>query len=375
MLGGNYAIISLLLFFFGASNDLLDYVPTSVYWQSKHVQVTAAAMEAELADPTGPDVSGLIAQLGDADPMVRQKAENELTAMGTDIVPQLRAAVTNGDPAIADAASKTITRIGPLPTPRAIRRLMAIRALGEMGLPQEAAVLTEVLKSKRQFEADYAAEGLALLNHEHRLRGAAADADCAADVSSFPDDCATILQIRARTGHAMVMDPLAGLFATNPPGQQQQVIAQVYQQLIDLAETVGNVRLQAATVGLPGLTDQARPYMAISFRGEFDEKVVTAAMRACFHTYYVNGVPVYEGNYATFFMPSPGQLVAVLGSEDGPDHVPLMYIVGAMAGGQNTLKSSPVMTAALKQVDMTQPVWGVAKITPAYRKLAPMLEP
>jgi hypothetical protein len=152
----------------------------------------------------------------------------------------------------------------------------------------------------------------------------------------------------------MVMDPLAALFATNPPGQQEQVVAQVYQQLIELAETVGNLRLQAATVGLPGLTGQDRPYMAISFRGEFDQKVVAAAMRARFHTYYVNGVPMYEGNYATFFMPSPGRFVAVL----GPDHLPLMYIVGAMVGGHNTLNSSPVMTAALKQADMKQPVWG-----------------
>jgi hypothetical protein len=369
VLGGNYAIISLLLFFFGASNDLLDYVPTSVYWQSKQVQVTPAAMEAELADPKGPDVSGLISQLADPDPLVRNKAEDSLTAAGFDIIPQLRAAAQGRDPAIADEADKTIARIGPLPKPRAIRRLMAIRALGEMERPQEAALLNALLNSPRQFEADYAAEGLARLAHHHTRPGAA-NADCAADVMTLPDESAVVLQIRARSGHALPIDPLANLLTTNPPGRQQQVVADVYQQLIDLVEVVGNLRLQAVTVALPGLTGQARPYMAISFRGQFDQKAVADALRARFHTYFVGGVPMYEGNYATYFLPSSGTFVAVMGP-----HVPLMYIVGAMAGGHNTLSDSPVMSAALKQADMTQPVWGVAKITPPYRKLAPMLEP
>src|SRR5580700_10391888 len=119
----------LLMFVLGGSNDLLDYVPTNAYWQSKQVQITLDTMTAELVEPAAPDVSSLIDDLSNPDPQVRSSAGKKLIAMGRKIIPQLWGAVNNGDPETSNQARQLIGQIDVASKPMLIRRLMAIRAL------------------------------------------------------------------------------------------------------------------------------------------------------------------------------------------------------------------------------------------------------
>src|ERR1700683_3315782 len=171
----------ILMFLLGGSNDLLDYVPTYAYWQIKQVHVTLVGMTAELEQPAAPDVTALIGDLSHADPQVRAAAGLKLTDIGWKIVPQLWAAVDNGDPETSNQARRLIARIDVTSKPSLVRRLMAIRTLGELKQPAALATLKPLLDSKEQFEADYAAAAIAQIERRPNRRPTLALAKRAAD--------------------------------------------------------------------------------------------------------------------------------------------------------------------------------------------------
>src|SRR5207253_10196799 len=91
----------------GGANDLLDMVHTDSYWKAKQVTVS---------------------------------------------VEQLIADATAGAPANADAAT---------PQAASVRRLMAIRTLGEMKKDEGLATLQSLVDSKEPFVGDYAKSAIA----------------------------------------------------------------------------------------------------------------------------------------------------------------------------------------------------------------------
>ncbi len=57
-------LAALLTLLGGGTNDLLDYIPSDVFWKAKHAVVTPEAMIAELKDQQGEDIAQLIKDLG-----------------------------------------------------------------------------------------------------------------------------------------------------------------------------------------------------------------------------------------------------------------------------------------------------------------------
>ena len=134
----------MLLLMSGGGNDLLDYVQAKAYWQLKGVPVTAAAMTGELAPP---------------------KAEGAKEAAA-------------GPQTAAKAA--------------VVRRLMAIRTLGELKDAQALAVLQPLLKSTALFEAEYAQQAIAAIEGKPFARPRTAAKQMAQDPWLLPADCGIV---------------------------------------------------------------------------------------------------------------------------------------------------------------------------------------
>jgi hypothetical protein len=358
------------------SNDLLDYIPTAHYWHTKQVDVTVPAMAAELTDAAPAGVSDLIDQLSSLDPQARLAARKSLIGMGPKVLPSLRQALATGDPETAAAARELIRQISAQSKPASVRRLMAIRALGESGDPTALAILQPLLVSTAPFEAEYAAAAIAALRHQPTTRPALALADRAADAWHLPADCCMVWQSAAPSGHPINLDALIAQDMAMTNRQRDQVVDDLYNPLIEAAETVGNVRIQSVTAGLTGQLSPHSGYLIFVLRGQYDSQALIQTLlshQAQVAGHNVDGVDVFSQNNSEpwLFMPSDQQLVVVA----GPGEVPIESIVAAVTQGKGDLHSSPDLSPVLASTDMSQRLWGMAKVTDSYRQYMPILAP
>jgi hypothetical protein len=356
------------------SNDLLDYIPTAHYWQTKQVNVTLQTMAAELTDAAPAGVSDLIDQLSSPDPQARVAARKNLLAVGPRALPSLRDALATGDPETAAAARELIRQISAQSKPAAVRRLMAIRALGESGDPAAVAILHPLLVSTAPFEAEYAAAAIAALHHQPSTRPALALADRAADAWHLPADCAMVWQTAAPPGHPVNLDALVAQDMAVTNRQRDQVVDDLYNPLIEAAEEVGNVRIQALTAGLSGQIGLHSGYLIFVLRGQYDSQALVQTLLS--HNvagHNVDGIDVFSqaNSEPWVFMPSDQEFVVVA----GPGTVPMEGIVAAVTQGKGDLHASTDMSPGLASTDMSQRIWGLTKVTDSYRQNVPILGP
>jgi len=116
----------------GGGNDLVDYLDTNSYWAQQSVEVTVPEMKAQLAP-----------------------------------------ADAKGDP---------------------VRRLMAIRTLGELKKKGAIATLQPLLKSKTLFEAEYAAAAIAAIEGKKFKRPGLSAKERMKDVYLLPAGCGEVGQ-------------------------------------------------------------------------------------------------------------------------------------------------------------------------------------
>ena len=235
-------VLTLLSFLLGGSGtDLLDYVPADLYWRVKEVDVSVASMSLELQPVTDADVSAWITGLDSADPHARSFAYQRLLHAGPIVLPNLQK-ISDGDaPEASRRAAHLIAAMNAAPNRHAVRRLMAIRTLGELKKVDAVPLLRSLKESKEVFVADYAAAAIASIEAKPFSRSRAADAD--KDPWLLPADCAAIVHLNLRTGGPLNYEKV---FKQIPLGEKQDpagTVDFVAGKALGLAESIGNLRL------------------------------------------------------------------------------------------------------------------------------------
>jgi hypothetical protein len=139
--GASMLLILLSLIGGGGGNHLLDYASTHSYWKSKGVVVSVQTMTSELKTSDPKDISELIAQLASPDGQVRAGASKKILQLGEAVLPQLEKAAETPDPEVAASVKTLIADISAASKVNAVRRLMAIRTLGELKKPESLPAL------------------------------------------------------------------------------------------------------------------------------------------------------------------------------------------------------------------------------------------
>src|ERR1051325_4906437 len=159
--GASMILILLSLIGGGGGNHLLDYASSQSYWKSKGVVVSVQTMTNELRSSDAKDISELIAQLASPDGQVRAGAAKKIIQLGEGVLPQLEKAVETPDPEVAASVKTLIADISAASKVNAIRRLMAIRTLGELKKPESVNALRPLVSAKEMFVSEYAARSIA----------------------------------------------------------------------------------------------------------------------------------------------------------------------------------------------------------------------
>jgi len=378
--GPSSMMLLMMLMGGGGGNDLLDFVQTRAYWGLQNVDVSVAAMKAQLAAPKADDVPALIKDLTGDDAAGSSAAAARIRAIGLPALPQLEkaAADAQGKPEQAGVIQKLIGQLYADPKGPAVRRLMAIRTLGELKKRDALPVLQPLLKSKALFEAEYARAAIAAIEGKPFTRPGLPAKQRLKDVWMLPANCGVVAQMTMPPGKPVdFAEALKGAGAMFGGQAPPNILPQLTAMLAAAAGRVGNVRLDAVTIGVADNVGKRRSFVVLVARGRYDGKALRELPLQVWRskTETVDGVEVFKpmGDIA-LFLPSDDRLVLVGGPTPDGIGLAVAQMIAAVKASKGGLAPARAMGKLVKTVDTTAPVWAAARISEAYRE-ASLLAP
>jgi hypothetical protein len=302
----------LMLLLGGGGNQLLDYIPSDAYWKAKEIEMTAPAIAADLQSLS------------------------------------------------ADDASKAT----------AIRRLMAIRTLGELKDKSAVEALQKLTDSKEMFVADYANRAIA--NIEGKPMAAARPDNSAEmrekDLWTLPQNCGAVAQVAPQsTGVIDIKKQLAAM--PKMPGVPNENAQQMTQHVIDFAEQLGNVRIDCITLGVADEVGENSGFVVILARGQYDRQAVKNMVPPNMMK-TVNDVEAIDlGGGGIVALPSDDLIVL---SGGAPGKSPDEEIVTSVKEGKGKLAENEDMKKLIDAADRKSPLWATVRVTDSYKQ-APVL--
>ena len=360
----------------GGGNDLLDYLPTEAYWNAKKVQVSVEAMAAELANKPGEDVTALIAELGSPDAATRDAAAVKIREKGgISALPALAEAAESPDAEVRRRARGLLHQIGGDRIVRGVRRLMAIRTLGEIGKPEGLTALKPLLESKELFEAEYTRAAIDAIEGRKPADRAAAAAGVADDVWMLPKQCRTVGQLVPRRGAPVGYAEFLASLKANDDDSRTADAETVTQWVLSLAERYGNVRIDAVTFGLQGnpfgfnATPENPSSVVVIVRGRYHAdwcRMLAKADRIAARE--TNGVEAFDlDGTSAVLMPSDDVLVYMAGRTT--DELPIDEMTTVVKAGKGSLAADEEMRKLVASVGERQVLWAAAAVTQSQREL------
>jgi len=355
----------------GGGNDLLDYLPTDAYWKAKGVEITVERMTAELVTGEPADAEALVRHLGADDFAVREAATVKLRQLGPAAVPALKRAAESDDPEVKMRARKLLQAAQAAGGEgKAVRRLMALRALGELGKPEALPALRRLVAAKEPFVADYARQAAAAIEGKPYQRPGATREQLWQDVCLLPAGCAVVAQVTMAGGgpvdFAQALEQVKGKI---PGGQDpQMMLGQLAQMLTMAAERVGNVRVLAVTLGVSGDIGDQGGFVVVVARGLYDPKAVGATLQQAggSEPVEVGGLATYSPDDNVALIPcSPERFILVAGPRR--EGLPLQEVAQAVKAGRTELALDPAMKQLIQEADASAPMWAVVRMSEQYR--------
>lgn len=381
----------LVLMLNGGGRDLLHMIPTEAYWQEKNVEMTTENMLAQLGGGAeqAPDISDLAKQLASDDHRSRRQAKEALIAMGPAITPQLEKLMKESqDPEVVNSAREVMESFGGVGKAKEVRKLMAIRALGDLKAKEALPTLEKLVDSKELFVAEYAKDAIARIKGEQPQLPQATAEQLKSDYLLLPKNMGTVAQAKSMVAGTTAVEELAKLnsgmmrrFSSTQPttqmdeAQKKQAMREYVQTVIRIAEQTGNARLDSMTMGISDDVGPRTGYIVFIARGKYDPEglaTLKSSLSPRMEKQVIEGLDVYADREATILPLSSERLVFAVGSN--ADSVPVMTIAKHLKAGKGELDQNQTMMDLIKTVDTTKPAWGVMQINAAMAE-APFLAP
>jgi hypothetical protein len=324
----------MLMFALGGGNggDLLDFATTDVYWQAREQRVVDVAAMSEIVD--------------------------------------------DDQAVMAD-------------------KLMAIRALGELGMAPDADPATKakileklapLVDSKEPFVGQYAKRSIAWVKGEDPEAPAkVTNEQLEADLAILPHTSTIVGQMRMENGAGPIdwTKLLPDMGENGPP--REQMIGEMSGGIAQVASMIGNARLDAVTVGGQFFGNGDDGYAVIIARGRYDRVGVQIALQDMAEqqgednelSFYSIGdieVVVSKSRWEQFaiLMPSDEVFVFMIGESDqGIRMFPIDETADRLANGDVPVAFNDTVTKHMKQVDRDKAVaWVAMQVPPPMRQEA-----
>lgn len=363
----------------GGANDLLDFVASDAYWQAKGQTVTVDQLIGELKPPAAADVSQLIKTLGSGSYQEREDASKKIMAIGVAAIPALEKAVDNPDAEVANRARGMVQQLRLNSKANGVRQLMAIRTLGEMKKAEGLPALKALLESKEMFVADYAARAIAQIEGKPLPARAFTRDSVKGDLSLLPANCGIIGQsIMASDKVAMFNDVLKSL-PPQPGEDRKALIEGMTKEVIQVADQIGNVRLEAMTFGVADTVGPQDGFATAIAHGQYDSAAVIKYVHSQMPnpTENIEGYEVFSpADTVAFVFVSDNRALAITGATKAK--LPVKEILAATHAKPNPaghpLLSAPEFAPFAAKLNDKSRAWVICKVSDSYRQ-APVIQP
>jgi len=362
-------------------NELLDLFPTKAYWESESVEISPETMLAEIKEPPKEaDASALIKDLGAEKFQVREAAHKKILAMGPAVLPQITPLLKSADPEVVARAQQIVQSLSGGAERTAVRRLMAIRTLGELKYAKALPVLKGLTKSKELFVADYARRAVAAIEGGTYSPPSLSPQQRMADVWMLPKGCGVVAQCTmsgaTKFDLEQFMQGMAPLTGSRDP---QEIVKQMLRGLLSIIYKIGNVRVDSVTLGVADdIGGHKTGYVVLIVRGLYDADKAKAALAESMaprgQVKKIGQLEVHcpDDEVAMIFA-SNHQFVLMAGPEE--ENLPLADVARAVRSGKGTLEDNKELAGLIRAVDRSGPIWAAAKMSPAYREALTILAP
>lgn len=367
------SLLALLGGVVGGGNDLLDYLPTFAYWEGKNVPVTPEAMFKELGTRPPADVTKALADFAADDAAVYQAAAEVVRDTGPAALPALRGAMRSDNTLAAGRAGEWVNRISATRRAGNVRRLMAIRTLGELKAKETLPVLQRLAQSDEPFVADYARAAAAAIDGKPAARDRAAWVD--RDVWLLPGGVRAVVCLAPKAAPPASMDETLRQIKL-PPGQSAAGAAgAMARSVLPVAEMLGNIRFDGMTVGVSGELSEKSGYVVAVLRGRYDRDLLaTILAEQKVPAKDVGGTPVYQFNQETAaFFPSNDRAVVI--SSPLGQALPAAEVVAAVQANGGGLRTNQEMIRLVQSTDTTGAFWAAVKMTDTNRLIDILMFP
>jgi len=363
-------MLMMLLMGGGGGNDLLDYVDTNSYWALQSVAVTVPAMKAELAGVDADAAAGLVKDLIGDDEGKAAAAASKIKSIGLDAMPHLEKAARDaqGKPEKAARVQNLIGELYANLQGPAVRRLMAIRTLGELKKRDGLTALAPLLKSKALFEAEYAAAAIAAIEGKPYKRPGLSPRERMKDVHLMPAGCGVVGQAIVPPGKPV--DILKVLKAAgNMNGQDPKTfLPQLTSMVVMGAGRIGNVRIDSISIGVADNVGEDNGFVVVIARGRYNVKALRELLLQVGRTKIetIENTEVFKlESEVSIFLPSSDRIVMVAGPRRAPK--PVAQMIAAVKTGKGALTADSDMGKLIKTADTNSPIWAAAKMSDTYR--------
>lgn len=357
----------------GGATDLLDFVGSEAYWKEKKVAVSVEQLLSELKTPEGADVTVEIAALGLGNFAQREAAAKKILAVGPAALPQLQKSVDDPDAEIANRVRGLIQQIQLASKANEVRRLMAIRTLGERKEAGALGALRGLAGSKEMFVADYAARAIAQIEGKPLPVREAKAADVKSDLSLLPANCGIVGQSSLSSNKSVSLDQLLKDIPAQPGENREEMLKSMTGALIQTAEQIGNVRVEAVTFGVAEKVGPQDGFFTVIIRGQYDAKAVGLMLGKQGHLQpnAIDGVEVFTPEKNVMFaLVSNERAVGMVGVEK----MPVKELIAAVKQNKGTLHENADLAKLMATVDTASRMWAVCKVSDSYRE-APVIAP
>eukprot|EP00112_Aurelia_sp_Birch-Aquarium-sp1_P005253 Seg15955.1 transcript_id=Seg15955.1/GoldUCD/mRNA.D3Y31 product="hypothetical protein" protein_id=Seg15955.1/GoldUCD/D3Y31 len=333
MMGIQETFFAFIMMLCGGStgSDALDYVDSEHYWKTKKVEYTVEEMMLEAKKP---DVS-------------------------------------------EESAFKEAE----------IRKLLAIRALGEKKAQKALPMLKELIQSKEPFVADYAKEAIARiegkavpkLNHADHWKKAVAASP--ADTSGFvhlklqrPKEFNVFQRFKA------IMDSMMAAIDDVDEEEMQDTeddLSEAYaSQIYPILEQVGNIRVESATLAFSDKFGPEQGWVTLVVQGQYNKLALTnflnQSMGEEFDLEVVDKVPFFtmDENASMGFV-SDSMFVSTFGPNI--ESMPRKALVEGLSNEKPSYSAE--LQALVQKTDKSGPTWASLVLPQEFKANVPFMEP
>jgi hypothetical protein len=229
-------------------------------------------------------------------------------------------------------------------------------------------LLQTLLKSDEPFVADYAAAAIAQIEKKPVVRGRTVGSE--KDVWLLPASTGAAVHLNLSSGGPLDYEQVFKQIPLSPNQDKTLAIDFIAGNALELAEMVGNVRLDAITASASADLDDKSGSVTFILAGQFDRLALEElAMRqkTVFET--IDGVKVFRPDADTFaFLATDHRLVWI--ATKNRNSLAATEMVKAVKSGEGSLKSAGAMADLVRSMDDKAPVSGCVRVGDSYRKMS-----